>query len=510
MGYLKNGSCFLTPPKEENVKEKMVRTMVVPLLLALMVILTACGGSPMDTTAGATPAAPTGVAGTALDGDYPDALPVYDQLLVGTLLLEEEMPLAVTAEQAQVLLPLWRMARTLRQGDTASQSEIDTILGRIQAAMSDEQSAAIREMCLTTAQVPTLVQEMGLGDSGPPPVGVIPGGKGFGPEARATLLAERIGSAAGQSLVDKLLGDRLLQMLEARAVGGTARPVQRGPVMPNQQQTSFSPLTMVKVALWMVVIVVATVLLRRRQVTSKVRLAFLVGGVLLFGFIFGLAPGLGVDPDPVLPVRGLLTAILVRHQFVLLIVVMPVIYLVLVLVSNKAICGWGCQLGLLQDLLHRVPLPKWKPPFWLSNTVRVIAFVTLIAGLVLSGLDWIGLIDPFQLFSFNFTLWIGLSSAVVLIASLFVYRPWCQFICPFGLLSWLVEQVSLFRPRINWEACKECKLCVKACPTQAMADFYDRKKVHADCFACGDCITACPREDALGWWTKSQAKGKQA
>jgi len=118
-------------------------------------------------------------------------------------------------------------------------------------------------------------------------------------------------------------------------------------------------------------------------------------------------------------------------------------------------------------------------------------------------------IDPFQLFRLNFTLWIGLSSAAVLIASLFVYRPWCQFLCPFGLLSWLVEQVSLFRPRINREACKECKLCVKACPTQAMADLYDRKKVHADCFACGDCIAACPQEEALGWWTKSQAKGKQ-
>ena len=66
-----------------------------------------------------------------------------------------------------------------------------------------------------------------------------------------------------------------------------------------------------------------------------------------------------------------------------------------------------------------------------------------------------------------------------------------------------MEQVSLFRPRINREACKECQLCVKACPTNAMADFYDGKKIHADCFACGACIEACPREDALGWRIKS-------
>jgi len=164
----------------------------------------------------------------------------------------------------------------------------------------------------------------------------------------------------------------------------------------------------------------------------------------------------------------------------------------------------GCELGLLQDLLHRVPLPKWKPPFWLSNTVRIIAFVALVTGLVVAGLDWIRVIDPFKLFQFNFTLWIGLFASALLIASLFVYRLWCRFLCPFGLIGWLVEQVSLMQPRINREVCKKCELCVKACPTQAMGDFYNRKKIHADCFACGSCIAACPQEEALVWRMKSQ------
>ena len=278
--------------------------------------------------------------------------------------------------------------------------------------------------------------------------------------------------------------------------------------MPNQM--TLNPLVLVKFVLWIVVVIVATLLLQRRKVTSKVRIAFLIGGVLVFGFIFGfLIPG-GLNPNPVSSLRTLLTTILVKHQLVLPVAAMLVILLLMVWVSNKSICGWGCQLGLLQDLLHRVPLPKqrpesiegWKPPFWLSNSVRIVAFVALVAGLVAAGLDWIGLIDPFQLFSFNFTLGIALFSAGVLIASLFIYRPWCRFLCPFGLLGWLVEQVSLFRPRINREECKECQLCVKACPTQAMADFYAGKKIHADCFACGACIEACPREDALGWRVK--------
>jgi polyferredoxin len=267
---------------------------------------------------------------------------------------------------------------------------------------------------------------------------------------------------------------------------------------------TLSPLILVKFTLWIATVVAATILLRRRKVTSKVRIAFLVGGVLVFGFLFGqLVPG-GLNPNPVASLRTLLANLVVRRQLLLPVAIMTVLLLFAVWISNKSICGWGCQLGLLQDLLHRVPIPKWKPPFWLSNAVRVVAFVALVAGLALAGLDWIGVVDPFQLFQFNLTPWIGLTSAAVLAASPFVYRPWCQFVCPFGLVGWLVEQVSLFRPRIDRGQCKQCQLCVKACPTQAMADRYVGKALRADCFACGTCIEACPQEGALGWRGKTR------
>ncbi len=269
------------------------------------------------------------------------------------------------------------------------------------------------------------------------------------------------------------------------------------------KQTVFNPVVLSKFVLWIVVIATATILLRRRKVSPRVRLAFLVGGTLLLGFGYGFLAQGGLNPNPVLSVRNLLATVLGNRPLTPLVVAMLVVLLLMVFLSNKSICGWGCQLGLLQDLLYRAPLPKWKPPFWLSNTVRVVAFVALVGGLAMATSDWIRAVDPFRLFQFNFALGVGLFSAAVLIASLFVYRPWCQFLCPFGLVGWAVEQVSLLRPRINREACKGCKLCVKACPTQAMADIYRGRKIHADCFACGACIAACPRDDALGWWRKT-------
>jgi polyferredoxin len=263
------------------------------------------------------------------------------------------------------------------------------------------------------------------------------------------------------------------------------------------------PLVLVKFVSWIVTILAATVLLRKRKVTSRVRLAFLVGGTLLFGFVFGALIPAGLNPNPVAALRTLLVSALVRRQIVLPVAAMLAVLLAAVWVSNKSICGWGCQLGLLQDLLHRVKLPKWQPPFWISNTVRVIALVGLVGGLVTAGLDWIGAIDPFQLFSFNFTWAIALFVLTMFAASLFVYRPWCRFFCPFGLVGWVVEQVSLMRPRIDRDACKKCKLCVKACPSGAMADFYANAILHADCFACGACIEACPRNDACNWRAKA-------
>ena len=267
-------------------------------------------------------------------------------------------------------------------------------------------------------------------------------------------------------------------------------------------ESGMNPLILIKFVLWIVTVVIATVLLRRRKVTSKVRLALLVGGTLVFGFLFGLLLPDGLNPNPVASLRTLLSGILVRGQIAAPIAAMLAILLLAVGISNKSICGWACQLGLFQDLLYRVKTPKWQPSFRLSNGIRTIALVGLVGGLVTAGLDWIGVIDPFQMFSFNFTWAIGLFSAAVVIASLFVYRPWCRFLCPFGLVGWLIEQVSWMRPRIDRDLCKKCQLCVTACPSGAMKDFYNDAKIHADCFACGACIEACSQKGALEWRRK--------
>lgn len=261
----------------------------------------------------------------------------------------------------------------------------------------------------------------------------------------------------------------------------------------------FNPLLLLKLVLWLATVVTATYLLHRRKVSPRLRSLMLAAGVLVFGIIYGLIVHGGPNPSPVLSLRGVLFSALTQHSVTLALLGMLIVLLVIGIVSNKSICGWGCQLGLSQDLLFRVPVPKWKPPFWLSNSVRIAAFLGLIGGIVFATFDWIAPVDPFILFSFKVVVPALLFGGVILIASMFIYRPWCQFLCPFGLVSWVLEQVSIMRPRINRDECLKCKLCVSACPTEAMKDFYDDKKIHADCFSCGACIAACPSEKALTW-----------
>ncbi|MGQ9626612.1 MAG: SH3 domain-containing protein [Anaerolineae bacterium] len=242
----------------------MVRIIVVGILLVLMVTLAACGGVLSLSKGSGETNTPAGVSRTSptLSEDYPNALPVHIQLLVGTMLLEDT-PHAVTKEQAQELLTPWQMLRALQGSGTASQVEIKAVLNQIQATMTPEQLAAIKEMRLTPTSMREVAQKLGLGRSegssnqgggfrppdvvivGPPsgggPGGMMgPGGiMDLSPKARATAMAERMSSGFGTALMDMLIN-----MLESRAGKESSRvlpsPVASLPA-PTVQKPSLIP-----------------------------------------------------------------------------------------------------------------------------------------------------------------------------------------------------------------------------------------------------------------------------
>jgi polyferredoxin len=108
-------------------------------------------------------------------------------------------------------------------------------------------------------------------------------------------------------------------------------------------------------------------------------------------------------------------------------------------------------------------------------------------------MDIVGVIDPFKVFKPQLiSVAGGLFVAVILGLSLFMYRPWCHFFCPFGLVSWLVEKLSIFRIKVDYDKCVSCEACSQACPSGVMDAILKQDKVVPDCFSCGTCIEVCP------------------
>jgi len=181
-----------------------------------------------------------------------------------------------------------------------------------------------------------------------------------------------------------------------------------------------------------------------------------------------------------------------------------VFFAVLAVIGSKLICGWACPFGALQELIYHLPilrdLKKRRLPFVVSNTIRSVLFVVVL--LVLFGI--VGgrkgfviyhYMNPFNLFNFDIeTVWVGATIVVALVVSFGFYRPFCQFVCPFGLLSWLLERVSIFRVKIDRTRCTNCGACVSACPLDAAKGRVAGKTFPADCFSCAGCLNVCPTD----------------
>ncbi len=179
-----------------------------------------------------------------------------------------------------------------------------------------------------------------------------------------------------------------------------------------------------------------------------------------------------------------------------------IFFIALAVIGNKLICGWACPFGASQELIYSIPvlkrIKKHKLPFVLTNTIRGFLFAVMLLFLFgiaggRKGTVIYHYLNPFNLFNLDFeTLSILLTVILSLLGSFFVYRPFCQLICPFGFISWIAERFSIIRVHIDKEKCTQCGACMKACPLGAAEGRVYGSKMPADCFSCGRCLNVCP------------------
>jgi ferredoxin len=228
----------------------------------------------------------------------------------------------------------------------------------------------------------------------------------------------------------------------------------------------------------------------------------LLVAVLVCGFV------LGKSPNPMEGAVKVFKSMAGLYPSVWDKLVMFLFFIGLAIVGNKLVCGWACPFGALQELLYSLPMLKRakrrRVPFAVANLVRsglFLLMLLLLFGIIggKEGFVVYHLLNPFNLFNFDFeALPILITIVVVLVLALAIYRPFCQFICPFGLISWLAERLSLVRVRVDQELCTACGACVRACPSDAAKSKVQGGLFGADCYSCARCLNVCPA-DAIAY-----------
>lgn len=183
---------------------------------------------------------------------------------------------------------------------------------------------------------------------------------------------------------------------------------------------------------------------------------------------------------------------------------------------GRLTCGWLCPFGLVQDLLHKIPVPKKRKLLPGDKFLKYLKYVILIgfvillpltvldivgqgqpwfckyicpSGTLFAGIPLVAANPPLQaalgwLFTWKSAILIGL-----VLLSLWVYRPFCRYLCPLGAIYGLFNPIALYRFQVDADHCTHCGRCQKACKFDISVQ---NQPNSPDCIRCGACVSACP------------------
>ena len=188
--------------------------------------------------------------------------------------------------------------------------------------------------------------------------------------------------------------------------------------------------------------------------------------------------------------------------------------LALGVVFGRAICGFICPFGLIQELLHKIPSSKkriYKPLTYIKYVLLAV-FVLLMPALLTDNFglgapafcEYIcpaGTLEggiPMLLSHPELRAQLGglfvLKAAILivtLVGCVICCRFFCKVMCPLGAIYGLLNKISLYRVRVDRFSCVSCGSCAKVCPMDIDPTV---KPDSAECIRCGKCAASCPMQ----------------
>jgi polyferredoxin len=136
---------------------------------------------------------------------------------------------------------------------------------------------------------------------------------------------------------------------------------------------------------------------------------------------------------------------------------------------GRVFCAGVCPLGAIQELtgFMSVKLPKK-----VESILIAIPFIYLAAAILFAAINSQFIIcryDPFiGIFRLNAPFTMMIFGILLLIAGIFVNRPYCRYLCPYGVLLNIFSRFSSKHLSITPAECINCRLCEDACPYDAI------------------------------------------
>ena len=183
---------------------------------------------------------------------------------------------------------------------------------------------------------------------------------------------------------------------------------------------------------------------------------------------------------------------LLANGKVLLWLALFAVSLVAALIFGRVYCGYACPMNTLmipiEWLSKKLKLQTADAPKWLKNGYFTWITLGISVAVMLLSKRLLHIDLPILPF------WLVMSILITL-----RYKPavFHNLICPFGALQRSFGRFARLSEKVDKDACVGCKLCEKACPSNAILVSSEDKKAMINtalCHQCTNCRQVCPKE----------------
>jgi NosR/NirI family nitrous oxide reductase transcriptional regulator len=146
-----------------------------------------------------------------------------------------------------------------------------------------------------------------------------------------------------------------------------------------------------------------------------------------------------------------------------------IIPLIFALLSGRVFCSGVCPLGAIQEVtgFRQVKVPKS-----IETILTSLPFVYLGLSILFASTGSQFIIcryDPFVgIFRLDAPYTMIIFGSLLLVAGIFVNRPYCRYLCPYGVILGFFSRFSVKHLSVTPAECINCRLCETVCPYDAI------------------------------------------